>query len=83
MAPVTPPWYIEAMDRIAVIKGVRSGRPVIAGTRVTVSEVLEMLGAGMSEADIVEAFPNLSVEDIRAALAYAAREFDHPVIAAE
>jgi len=71
------------MDRIAVIKGVRSGRPVIAGTRVTVSEVLEMLGAGMSEADIVEAFPNLSVEDIRAALAYAAREFDHPVIAAE
>lgn len=71
------------MDRIAIIKGVRGGRPVIAGTRITVSEVLEMLGSGMSEADIIEAFPGLSPADIRAALAYAAREFDHPVVAAE
>ncbi len=71
------------MDRIAIIKGVRAGRPVIAGTRITVSEVLEMLGSGMSEADIIEAFPGLSPADIHAALAYAAREFDHPVVAAE
>ena len=71
------------MERIAIIKGVRGGRPVIAGTRITVSEILEMLGSGMSEPDIIESFPNLSPEDIRAALAYAARELDHPVIAAE
>lgn len=59
------------MDRIVSIAGVRSGRPIIAGTRITVAEVLEMFGAGMTEADIIEAFPNLAGEDIRAALAYA------------
>ncbi len=42
-----------------------------------------MFGAGMTEADILEAFPQLAAEDIRAALAYAAREFDHPVVIAK
>ncbi len=68
------------MDRVVTIEGVRGGRPIIAGSRITVAEVLEMFGAGMTEADIVEAFPSLSTEDIRAALAYAASEFDHPVV---
>jgi uncharacterized protein (DUF433 family) len=71
------------MDRIVTIEGVRGGRPVIAGSRITVAEVLEMFGAGMAEADILEAFPQLSPEDVRAALAYAAREFDHPVVTAK
>lgn len=71
------------MDRIVTMAGVRGGRPIVAGTRITVAEVLEMFGAGMTEADIIEAFPNLSPEDIRAALAYAAREFDHPVVSAQ
>jgi|CXWL01.1.fsa_nt_gi uncharacterized protein (DUF433 family) len=71
------------MDRVVTVAGVRSGRPIIAGTRITVAEVLEMLGAGMSEADIIEAFPNLTPQDIRAALAYAAREFNHPVVTAK
>ncbi|MET0183487.1 MAG: DUF433 domain-containing protein [Caulobacterales bacterium] len=75
--------YNSFMDRITIIADVRGGRPVIVGTRITVSEVLEMLGSGMTEFDIIEAFPNLSPEDVRAALAYAAREFDHPVIAAQ
>jgi uncharacterized protein (DUF433 family) len=48
-----------------------------------VTEVLEMFGAGMTESDILQAFPNITAEDVRAALAYAAREFDHPVIAAQ
>lgn len=68
------------MDRIVTVEGVRSGRPTIAGTRITVAEVLEMFGSGMTEADILEAFPQLAPDDIRAALAYAAREFDHPVV---
>jgi uncharacterized protein (DUF433 family) len=71
------------MDRIVTLEGVRGGRPIIAGTRITVAEVLEMFGAGMTEADILEAFPNLAPDDIRAALAYAAREFDHPVVTAK
>ncbi len=68
------------MERIVILQGVRGGRPVIAGTRITVSEVLEMFGADMCEADILEAFPKLTSDDIRAALAYAARNFDHPVV---
>lgn len=71
------------MERIVTIEGVRGGRPTIAGSRITVTEVLEMFGAGMTEADILQAFPNLTAEDVRAALAYAAREFDHPVVAAQ
>jgi len=71
------------MDRIVTIEGVRSGRPVIAGSRRTVAEVLEMFGSGMTEADIVEAFPQITPEDVRAALAYAAREFDHPIVTAK
>lgn len=50
--------------------------------RIIVAEVLEMLGSGMKEADILEAFPYLEAEDIGAALAYAAKYFDHPILAA-
>ncbi|MBC7769056.1 MAG: DUF433 domain-containing protein [Phycisphaerales bacterium] len=71
------------MERIVTLEGVRGGRPTIAGSRVTVAEVLEMFGAGMIEADILEAFPQLTPEDVRAALGYAAREFDHPVVTAK
>jgi uncharacterized protein (DUF433 family) len=50
--------------------------------RITVAEVLEMLASGMSEADILEAFPYLESEDIKAALSYAAKNFDHPIVVA-
>ncbi|MGH6951124.1 MAG: DUF433 domain-containing protein [Vitreimonas sp.] len=70
------------MDRITVLPNVRGGRPTIRGMRITVAEVLEMLGAGMSDADILEAFPYLEPEDIKAALAYAAKNFDHPIVTA-
>jgi uncharacterized protein (DUF433 family) len=70
------------MDRIVISPDIRGGRPVVRGTRITVSEVLEMLSSGMTHADIIEAFPKLDAEDIGAALAYAARHFDHPVITA-
>ncbi|MGE0739766.1 MAG: DUF433 domain-containing protein [Hyphomonadaceae bacterium] len=71
------------MERIVTIEGLRGGRPTVAGTRITVVELLEMLSSGMAETDIIEAFPQLSPDDIRAALAYAAREFDHPVVTAK
>ncbi len=70
------------MDRITILPNVRGGRPTIRGMRITVAEMLEMLGAGMSEADILEAFPYLEADDIKAALAYAAKHFDHPVVTA-
>ncbi len=50
----------------------RSGKPCIRGTRMTVTDVLEYLAGGMSEAEILEDFPDLTSEDIRACLAFAA-----------
>jgi uncharacterized protein (DUF433 family) len=70
------------MDRITILPNVRGGRPTIRGMRITVAELLEMLSSGMGEADILEAFPYLEVEDVKAALAYAAKHFDHPVVTA-
>ncbi|MDX2236281.1 MAG: DUF433 domain-containing protein [Hyphomonadaceae bacterium] len=70
------------MERITILPAVRGGRPTIRGMRITVAEVLEMLGSGMTEADVLEALPYLEADDIRAALAYAARHFDHPVVTA-
>jgi uncharacterized protein (DUF433 family) len=59
-------------DRIFVDPAVRSGKPCIKGTRITVYDVLEYLAGGMSEDEILDDFPDLKREDIRAALAFAA-----------
>jgi uncharacterized protein (DUF433 family) len=57
---------------ITVEAGKRSGKPCIRGLRVTVYDVLDYLAAGMTHEQIVKEFPYLTVEDIRACLAYAA-----------
>jgi uncharacterized protein (DUF433 family) len=57
---------------ITIEPGKRSGKPCIRGTRMTVTDVLEYLAGGMSEADILSEFPDLTAEDIRACLAFAA-----------
>ena len=59
-------------DRMAVSPGVRSGKPCVRGTRITVYDVLEYLAGGMTEAQILADFPDLTVDDIRACLAFAA-----------
>jgi uncharacterized protein (DUF433 family) len=59
-------------NRITVEPGKRSGKPCIRGLRITVSDVLEYLASGMAEAEILADFPELTTEDIRACLAFAA-----------
>lgn len=59
-------------DRVSVHPAVRSGKPCIRGTRITVYDVLEYLAGGMSEDQILSDFPDLQREDIRAALSFAA-----------
>jgi uncharacterized protein (DUF433 family) len=59
-------------DRISVSPEVRSGKPCIKGTRITVYDVLEYLAGGMTEAQILADFPDLTADDIRACLAFAA-----------
>ena len=50
----------------------RSGKPCIRGTRMTVTDVLEYLAGGMSQEELLTEFPDLTAEDIRACLAFAA-----------
>ena len=63
------------MDYRAIITiepGKRGGKPCIRGLRITVYDVLEYLASGMSEAEILSDFPDLTADDIRACLAFAA-----------
>jgi uncharacterized protein (DUF433 family) len=57
---------------ITIEPGKRGGRPCIRGMRITVYDVLGWLAGGMSNEQILDEFPELTLEDIRAALAYAA-----------
>lgn len=50
----------------------RGGKPCIRGLRITVDDILDYLASGMTEGEIIEDFPDLTIEDIRAALAFAA-----------
>ena len=59
-------------NRITIEPGKRSGKPCIRGLRITVSDVLEYLASGMTDAEILADFPELTIEDIRGCLAFAA-----------
>ena len=60
------------LDFITIEPGKRSGKPCIRGLRMTVYDVLEYLASGMTEAEILADFPDLTALDIRACLAFAA-----------
>jgi uncharacterized protein (DUF433 family) len=66
--------------RITIAPDVMQGKPVIRGTRITVDLILRKLAEGASEADLLDAYPHLTLEDIRAALAYAADAVSHETI---
>jgi uncharacterized protein (DUF433 family) len=58
------------------------GRPCIRGMRIRVSDILEMLASGVTQAEILADFPDLEPDDISACLMYAARRLDIPRVAA-
>lgn len=58
-------------ERIVVESNVLAGKPVIKGTRLSVEFVVDLLAEGWSESDILQNYPGLTREDIRACLAYA------------
>ncbi len=70
---------MSALDRITVDPNVRFGKPCVRGTRITVGDVLGYLASGMSEGELLVDFPQLTLDDIRACLAYAA-EREHRTI---
>ena len=63
---------MNPLDRISVDPAVRSGKPCIRGTRITVGDVLGSLAGGMSEGELLADFPQLTQDDILACLTYAA-----------
>ncbi len=68
------------MHRITFNTDQCGGRPCIRGMRIRVKDVLDMLASGASEAEILESYPYLEREDIKASLEYAARQVDHAVL---
>jgi uncharacterized protein (DUF433 family) len=73
---------LAGFPRISADPQVCGGRPVVAGTRVRVTDVLEMLAGGATREEIVADFPYLTNDDVSAVLAYAAAQADHAVVLA-
>lgn len=68
------------LDRITFNPKQCGGRPCIRGMRIRVVDVLDLLGAGVSEAEILKDYPDLVAEDIRASLQFAAAQANHAVL---
>ena len=68
---------MNATDRILIDPKVMLGKPVIRGTRITVEMIVRKLAEGATEADLLDGYPRLTPEDIRAALVYAADAVAH------
>lgn len=73
---------MELSQRITIDPEQCGGRPCIRGMRIRVSDVLDLLGNGLTPEQVLEELPDLEADDIRACLLYASRRFDHPVLMA-
>ncbi len=69
-------------DRITVNPEQCGGRPCIRGMRIRVTDVLDLLGAGLTPADVLKELPDLEMADVLAAIKFAASRVDHPVLVA-
>lgn len=72
----------ELLNRITVNPEQCGGRPCIRGMRIRVVDILDLFAAGLNAEQILEELPDLEMDDVKAALQYAARRMDHPVLAA-
>jgi uncharacterized protein (DUF433 family) len=73
---------MNLLERITIDPGKCGGRPCIRGLRIRVSDILGMLAEDVSHQEILRDFPYLEPDDIKATLAYAARQSDHAVLQA-
>jgi len=72
----------EVVARITHNPAQCGGRPCIRGMRIRVSDVLDLLAAGLTAEQILDEMPDLEAGDLKASLVYAARQLDHPVLVA-
>ncbi|HEX4141028.1 MAG TPA: DUF433 domain-containing protein [Candidatus Methylacidiphilales bacterium] len=73
---------MDYRERITIDPQIRSGKACVRGTRITVADVLDYLASGMTAAEILDDFPDLTAEDIRACLSLAANRERRPFSAA-
>jgi uncharacterized protein (DUF433 family) len=73
---------MNVMDRITVNPRQCGGRPCIRGMRIRVTDVLDLLAAGLSREQVIEELPDLEPDDVDACLRFASRRIDHPVVVA-
>lgn len=71
---------VEVLSRITSNPRQCGGRPCIRGMRIRVKDVLDMLAGGATETEILQDYPYLEAEDIRACLEYASAQVDHAVV---
>lgn len=69
-------------DIITIESGKRSGKPCIRGMRITVYDILEYLAGGMTEAEVLEDFSELTLQDLKACLSFAAEREKRLFVAA-
>jgi uncharacterized protein (DUF433 family) len=70
------------LERITINPRQCGGRPCIRGMRIRVSDVLDLFADGLSAEQILEEMPDLEMDDLKAALLYASRKLNHPVLVA-
>lgn len=68
------------LNRITTDPQICGGRPCIRNMRIRVKDVLDLLASGASHEEILEDYPYLEVDDIKASLEYAAHQMDHPIL---
>lgn len=73
---------VNLTERITIDPEQCGGRPCVRGMRIRVTDILDLFAAGLSAEQILEEMPDLEMKDLQAALQYAARKLDHPVLAA-
>jgi len=70
------------LEKITINSKQCGGHPCIRGMRIRVSDVLDLFAAGLSAEEILEEMPDLEADDLKAALLYASRKLNHPVLVA-
>lgn len=73
---------VQLVERITVDPEQCGGKPCVRGMRIRITDVLDLLAAGLTQEQVLAELPDLEPEDIVACLRYAARRIDHPVLAA-